>query len=156
MAKIVLALNHTHEEEWRVQRLQTKMWDLIILFDRFRRKGNAYNEKKDDSAVFPIGSIIRYVHLHYREPLLLSDLAKQFSISPSYLSEQFKRYLGLNFVPFLHEVRIRHACSLIVSTDMTMLDIALEVGYGSFRTFLRIFRELKKMTPTEYRNFRRG
>jgi transcriptional regulator GlxA family with amidase domain len=37
-----------------------------------------------------------------------------------------------------------------------MLDIALEVGYGSFRTFLRIFRELKKMTPTEYRNFRRG
>jgi AraC-like DNA-binding protein len=63
----------------------------------------------------------------------------------------FKKRIGQNFVDYLHHVRIRHACVLLKSTKMTVSEIAIEVGYGSFSTFSRVFREMKKVTPTDFR-----
>jgi len=93
---------------------------------------------------------------HYHEEITLSSVAGHFHISPSHLSELFKKHLGENFVHFLHELRVRHACRLLLSTDMTVSDIALEAGFGSYNTFSRVFRESQGVTPTEYRQCQPG
>ncbi|PYI55639.1 helix-turn-helix transcriptional regulator [Paenibacillus flagellatus] len=72
-------------------------------------------------------------------------------MSPRIATSKFKRHTSLIFVQFLHEVRIRHACSLLVCTDMSVFDIAIEVGFGSYPSFLRIFLELNGVAPGEYR-----
>lgn len=136
---------------WRNDLLQLKLLEILIRFDRLRRQALPENKEYDITSTPTIWAVIHYIHTHFRDPLSLTSLSEAFSISKSYLSAEFKRHTGLNFVAFLHEVRIRHACSLLVTSDMSGIDIAIEVGFSNFKTFSRIFRELKGVSPRAYR-----
>jgi AraC-like DNA-binding protein len=98
-----------------------------------------------------IWKVLAYIHAHYREPLSLGDIARIYGLSVPYLSSEIKRRAGVTFTRLLQDIRMRHACSLILSTDMSHLDVALEVGFNSFKTFSRLFRERMGMTPSDYR-----
>lgn len=150
------------DERYRQTLLKAKLKEILIRFDR-RRFGHAGQEEeaamivkspsRSSQAVWPI---IHYIHRNYQEDLALSDLASRFSMSVSRISEVIKQTTGQTFVHFLHDLRLRHACSLLVSTDMSVTEIALEVGYGSYKTFSRIFRESKGIVPKEYRKVEHG
>ncbi|MBP1965947.1 AraC family transcriptional regulator [Paenibacillus aceris] len=144
-------------ERYRQTLLKGKLKEILIRFDRYRWKQTLPLEEveipplpgtKSNHAVWPI---IHYIHRNYQEELALSDLASQFSMSASRISEVIKQTTGQTFVHFLHDLRLRHACSLLVSTDMSVTEIAHEVGYGSYKTFSRIFRESKGIVPKDYR-----
>lgn len=146
------------QEPWRRSMLQVKLKEILIGFDRYRRKTAptltvANPASKTNASVWPI---IHYIHSHYQDDLALSDLAVRFSLSVSRISEVIKQTTGQTFVHFLHDLRLRHACSLLVSTDMSVAEIALEVGYGSYKTFSRIFRESKGVVPKDFRKMKLG
>lgn len=140
------------DDLWRDDLLRIKLSEVLIRFDRLRRRGvSEQNEAKGTAQAKSVWSAVRYIQAHYQEPLTLSGVADAFDLNSSYLSAEFKRQTGLNFIRLLHEVRIRHSCSLLACTDMSVYEIAIEVGFGSYPSFLRIFRELKEITPSEYR-----
>lgn len=95
--------------------------------------------------------IIQYIHLHYRDKITLEDLSRRFKVNVPYFSKLFKKHCGQNFLEYLHELRIQRSLSLLVSTEMAIYEIATEVGFDSFRTFSRVFKEYKGLTPSEYR-----
>jgi AraC-like DNA-binding protein len=100
----------------------------------------------------PIWQIIRYIHEHYLESVTLSVLSEQFHLHPTYISELFSEYYGVHFLEFLQELRIRHACSLLLSSDMPLSEIAMESGFDAYSTFNRTFRKLKGISPRVYRS----
>jgi transcriptional regulator GlxA family with amidase domain len=57
----------------------------------------------------------------------------------------------MGFVEYVHRLRIERAASMLLNTDMTVHDIAFDVGFDNSRTFSRVFREVKGKTATEYR-----
>ncbi|MGM7724241.1 AraC family transcriptional regulator [Metabacillus sp. Hm71] len=137
--------------------IKAKLTEVLILFERNRKGKQIHSISNNHSAKKGIiWDIIQYIHLHYQEDITLSKLAKQFHVSVPYLSELFKEHVGLNFVHFLHEIRIRHACSLLTSTTIPVTEIALEVGYQSFQTFSRVFKEQKKISPSAFRKINNG
>ncbi|WP_284645264.1 AraC family transcriptional regulator [Paenibacillus silviterrae] len=143
-------------ELWRNSYLQVKLKELLIRFDRYRRKNGATPNGKPASgqsagAAWPI---IHYINCNYQENLTLGGIAKNFSLSISRVSEIIKKATGQSYVHFLQDLRIRHACSLLVSTEMSVSEIALEVGYGSYNTFSRIFRDIKGVSPSKYRKMK--
>ncbi|MNZ88394.1 HTH-type transcriptional regulator YesS [compost metagenome] len=147
---------YTGQEPWRKTMLQARLKEILVCFDRYRRKHSsqpiiASAGSKTNASVWPI---IHYIHRHYQDDLALSDLASRFSLSISRISEVIKQTTGQTFVHFLHDLRLRHACGLLVSTDMSVSEIALEVGYGSYKTFSRIFRESKGIVPKDYRKMK--
>lgn len=157
----------------RVALLKAKLVETLIRFDRHRREqmrrsaepdmaagrtarhagGASRTARRRERSVWPI---IHYIHLHYQEDLTLSELAARFSMSVSRISEVIKETTGQNFVQFLHDLRIRHASGLLVSTEMSMTEIAHEIGYGSYKTFARIFKERKGVVPSAYRKQRKA
>jgi AraC-like DNA-binding protein len=145
------------DASWKQALLGAYLIEALALFDRSRRNScklelsGAGSGEGEGSASERIWQVIHYVHTHYKEDLSLADIAGRFHFSMSHLSELFKKYVGQGFVLFLHEVRIRHALGLLRSTEMSMSEIAYEVGFGSYKTFSRVFRELKGMTPMEFR-----
>ncbi|CAM4192348.1 AraC family transcriptional regulator [Paenibacillus alkaliterrae] len=144
------------QEPWRRTMLQIRLKEILACFDRYRRKAAPALPvtpavTKANASVWPI---IHHIHRHYQDDLALSDLASRFSLSVSRISEVIKQTTGQTFVHFLHDLRLRHACSLLVSTDMSVAEIALEVGYGSYKTFSRIFRETKGIVPKDYRKLK--
>ncbi|SHN35007.1 AraC family transcriptional regulator [Gracilibacillus kekensis] len=140
------------EKPWKEIMIKLKLLEILVIFERTRQHSVSVFDRNEGAVKKnTIWPIVHYVHTHYQENITLTEIARQFFVSAPYLSELFKQQIGQNFIAFLHEVRIRHACSLLNSTDLSIANIAMEVGYSSFKTFSRVFREFKKMTPTEYR-----
>ncbi len=93
----------------------------------------------------------RYFLAHLDRPLSLAEVAAVANLSPAGFSRFFRRMTGRTFVGWGHEVRVGHACRLLVQTDRSVLDIAIDSGFGNLSNFNRVFRRLRGRTPREFR-----
>ncbi|MCU6712543.1 helix-turn-helix domain-containing protein [Paenibacillus sp. J5C_2022] len=99
-----------------------------------------------------IRSIRHYLKEEYSNPLLsLDHLGEVYGLSPKYLSKLFKEETGQKFVDFLIDIRMKEAERLLLETDMTVQEAAEGVGYTSAISFSRVFKKLKGLTPSEFR-----
>ena len=98
-----------------------------------------------------INASVTYINNHYRENLTLEDVAGFSGFSRYYFSRSFKRQTGYSFKDYLCQKRLQVAMDLLIRTNRSMRDVAVESGFGSVATFNRVFRESKGCTPTQYR-----
>jgi AraC family cel operon transcriptional repressor len=71
---------------------------------------------------------------------------------PEHVSRSFRKYLGATPTAWINSARIRHACRLLETTRLTILEIALECGFESPSRFHRLFRSATESTPLRFRN----
>ncbi|WP_158289635.1 AraC family transcriptional regulator [Paenibacillus flagellatus] len=95
--------------------------------------------------------LLHYVHLNYHEQLSLTGLAERFHWNATYISRLFKRHVGQTFIHYLYALRVQRAASLLATTDMEVVDIAVEVGFDHVKALRRAFLKLTGKTPTQYR-----
>jgi two-component system response regulator YesN len=69
----------------------------------------------------------------------------------SLFSYVFKQYTGHNFVNYLKNIRITEAKKLLETTDMFVTEIGKAVGYDNDKHFMKIFKIICGVSPTEYR-----
>ena len=97
-------------------------------------------------------AVISRIQNSYADPALsVRNLAANVYLTPTYLSTLFKQQLGITISEYLTDVRIRHAKSLIRSTQYPLSQFARLVGYDDANYFTRIFKKTTGITPTEYR-----
>ncbi|MBO5219869.1 MAG: AraC family transcriptional regulator [Clostridia bacterium] len=102
-----------------------------------------------DANIF--SDVMHYLADHYRDPVTLSSTAAAIGYSAGYLSHVIKKTCGMNFSAVLGSLRIEYAMYLIRSNYTgTMLELALECGFGTERSFHRMFRRVTGSTPGEY------
>ena len=102
--------------------------------------------------VFPCMSEVKaYIQTHLAEKLTIGFLCKQFSVSPTFLKEGFRRAYGMPIHSFLIQQRLQHARKLIRTTGMPIQKIAQSVGYESASQFNAAFRRHFGITPGQYR-----
>lgn len=94
--------------------------------------------------------VLIYLQNNYQQPIRMEHLARHFGYSKSRFSRLFHDHLGCSMIEYLSNVRCRQAALLLLESDMTMLDIALAVGFECLRTFYRAFKNCYQMTPTQY------
>ncbi|MBE6583963.1 MAG: helix-turn-helix domain-containing protein [Ruminococcaceae bacterium] len=92
-----------------------------------------------------------YMLKNFRFDISLISAAEQISVTPKYLGSLFKESVGVTFHEYLNNLRLKYACSLLWSTDMTAKEIAFSAGYNSVEHFMYTFKKRFFMTPTEYR-----
>ena len=63
----------------------------------------------------------------------------------------FKKETGQTFINYLHNYKIEKSKNLLENTNMTLLDISLEVGFNNQSYYSTIFKKYTNMTPLEYR-----
>lgn len=99
-----------------------------------------------------IDKAILYIQAHYmRSDLSLNLLANEFHLSVSHLSKLFKEQEECNFIDYLMDIRMTKAKEALSHTDEKVRDIAERVGYTNANSFVRIFKKMTGLTPTEYR-----
>jgi AraC-like DNA-binding protein len=99
-------------------------------------------------------SVERAAKLISNEPagLQLEELARQAGLSASRLSRLFKQQTGISMVEFRNRQRITRFQELYgTGNRRTMLDAALEAGFGSYPQFHRVFRQIVGCSPNDYR-----
>lgn len=95
--------------------------------------------------------MVKYIEEHYTEGLTVSELARQFYVTPSYFAHFFKRRSGKSVIQYLNEVRVIKARLLLEQEDTPVSEVALRVGFDDINYFSRKFKQKTGKTPTEYR-----
>lgn len=109
------------------------------------------NAKRQDISNYIILKVIQYIREHYKEKIVLEQVAEQMGVTPEYLSTLFNREMKENFSVFLKKFRISHAKRLLAGTQMKIYEVAQEVGYSDAKYFTRVFKEEEGISPGDYR-----
>jgi signal transduction histidine kinase/CheY-like chemotaxis protein len=96
------------------------------------------------------------IHTRYTEPLSREDIARHIGISADYLTDCFRQELGITPMIYLRRYRIRQARELLETSDLSIMQVALEVGFTESAHFTRTFQREVGMTPRAYRMEKRG
>jgi len=85
------------------------------------------------------------------ETLSAGEIAAHAGFSDDYFNRIFSAYTGYRVMEYARFYRLRRAAFALRTSDRDVLDIALDMGYGTHESFIRAFRKQYAMTPTEYR-----
>ena len=99
-----------------------------------------------------LSHVLRQVHSPEYIACQASDIYRLAGYSPPVVIRYFRQYTGETVVSYLTHTKMDSAKRLLSSTDLTVLDIAGRLGYGSVSHFNKIFRAAAGMSPREYRH----
>ena len=105
-----------------------------------------------EPAPLPIQQAISYLNERFSEKITLEKMAKDLSFSANYIGKLFKSQMKCSFNEYVNTLRLKHACSLLNSSNMSIKEIADASGYSSIEYFMYSFKKKMMMTPGEYRN----
>ncbi len=103
---------------------------------------------EDDHIVIKVQ---KYINNNLSEKLGTSQIAKVFFFNPSYLSQLFKKHTKITLTKYIEKQRIEKACALLENFDLSITEIANEVGYTDANYFSKVFNKQMKKTPSEYK-----
>ena len=95
--------------------------------------------------------VLDYIDANLFEPLTLSELAAAACLSPFHFSRLFKQATGLSPQRYVTDRRVEAAKIALASEHSSLIDIALDHGFGSLDNFIRVFRKNTGETPARYR-----
>ena len=102
-----------------------------------------------------INTVFQYVQKEFSDDISLKKAAALIHLSESAFCKFFKRASGKTFSDYTHEIRIAHACHLLIETDQSISSIAFAAGFESLTYFNRIFLKKKLLRPGAYRKLYR-
>ena len=92
-----------------------------------------------------------YIDENYPDPgLNVNSVSEYFGKQPSFVSRYFKEMSGTNLTQYIHKIRLQYVKEKLLRGDR-LEDIALSCGFGSQRSFLRIFKQYEGVTPSQYK-----
>lgn len=103
----------------------------------------------------PLLSAITYLYDNMTEPIDANIMTRDLYTTKNILRSQFKEKLNASYKDILLQFRVRYAESLLATTNLPILDIAIESGFGSDRTMTRVFFNINGLSPGEFRKRQR-
>jgi AraC family transcriptional regulator len=118
-----------------------------------RTRGTARAESPvlNPSLVERLEAVRDHLHRHLAEPVTLADLAALVALSQSYLVRAFKAHVGVPPHRYLVELRLERARELLVSSSLSITQIAHRVGFASASHFITRFQAASGITPFRFR-----
>lgn len=99
-----------------------------------------------------IHAIFSYINDHYKEPISVPELSRQFGISASYMTREFTAYTGRSVYDYVLYRRILCAKEMICA-GRPFTEIAFECGFNDYSCFLRAFQKLTGQSPSAYKKY---
>ena len=119
---------------------------LIVAVNKIEEIGSA--ETCKDARMI---EIMNYIQANYID-ITLDDIAEHFFLSKPYISKYIKEKSGMTFGELVKKIRMKKAKALLKSSNMTVENISLSVGYQNVEHFNRLFKKAYNMTPMQFRN----
>jgi len=99
--------------------------------------------------------ITAFMLAHLDKPLTLTQVGNQFGMSSRTLMRLFRQEMDTTFQAYLRVARIIKALELLSTTDMTITEVSLQVGYQSMSSFSATFKAFVGQSPTQFRQHHR-
>ena len=131
-----------------------KLLEMIVLIRRsseneFPSFGVSGSKQKEYLEKFM--DICSYINDHCTEELSLDDAAARAGFSKYHFSRLFRQFANVSFYRYLNQKRIENAERLLINPDISVTEVSLSSGFTSLSSFIRMFKQIKGCTPSEYR-----
>ncbi|MDJ0694515.1 AraC family transcriptional regulator [Mastigocoleus sp. MO_188.B34] len=164
MIKIVFSNEHTKTKNLVVKCLKKAGFEVINAKNdsiRIQLANNkifstaASKESNSSESIFPSNSrlkeVFEFIELNYDQPISLKKVAQAVGYSSAYLTDLVKRLTGKTVNNWIIERRIVEAKRLLLETNYSVKQIALDVGYQNINHFYEQFHDYYKKTPNAWR-----
>ena len=141
-----LIYEYEQKEAGHLEYIRSLLAQILIITMRKISKGE--DERKQSSIIKEITDSVRK---NYTKDLKLSDYAKENNYSLSHISKKFTEEMSMGFTDYLQSIRVENACRLLENTDLTVGDVAEQVGYGDVRFFRKVFKKTIGVTPKTFK-----
>lgn len=142
-----LTMAHAHRDWTEAADYLTEVSGAI--FDFLDENENSLSDRA-------IRRVVDYIDGHLKDELSLTTLAEIGGFNASYLSRLFKQLQKQTISEYILQKRMGLAMELLANTNEKIQDIAAKTGYLSAHSFTRVFRNEMKISPTEYREMKKG
>ena len=95
--------------------------------------------------------VIDYIQENYQRLLTIQELAGLLHLSEPYFMRFFKKHTGMTCVDYMNDYRMERAVELLQTTNLSIMEISMQVGMHNISYFNRLFKKKYQMTPKEYR-----
>lgn len=136
--------------------LMTKQLFQTLIIKLLRHKSTLANYhgislQSGDSA---LSEAMNYIASNFQNNISLTDIAGRLHLNPSYLSQKFKAVNGISFKEYINTIRINHAEKLLLETNKSITEIALECGYETSNYFGDVFKKTNGISPSQFRKIK--
>ncbi|TCT15669.1 AraC family transcriptional regulator [Natranaerovirga pectinivora] len=125
---------------------------LITLLRNLARDSDFIRKKREPNYSIYVRKALEYISTKYNEPLTVEEISDYLGISKCYFCSLFKKDTKKTFTQALNEIRIEKSKELLKDTDLSLLDIAIAVGFNNQNYYNMIFKKMNDITPYQYRN----
>lgn len=105
------------------------------------------NEKEGDR----MGKVMDYVMKNFASEVRINDVAQLLNMADNSFSRYFSQRTRKTFTSFVNEVRLNHACKLLIENRLSVAQVCFECGFNNLSNFNKHFKELYRQTPLAYR-----
>lgn len=98
-----------------------------------------------------IKKAVEYCIKNYESTITIDSICNELNINKSYFCKLFKTETGYTFTNFLNIFRVEKSKALLNNTDMSLLDIAISVGFNSQSYYSSVFKKITTKTPLQYK-----
>lgn len=98
-----------------------------------------------------VSDVVNYVNENYQSNIELTAICEELGYNHHYVGRCFKKQMGRTFTEYVHKIRIKKACFFLLSTTMSIAQVANSVGYQNITYFYRIFKEQTGTDPKSFR-----
>lgn len=154
LALLVKEIHSIYQEDSIASRalVMSKVYEILsILLSSFTIPTVEIKEIRSVKNLDQLGRINRFIEENHNQNLTLERVATTFNYNTSYFSRYYKQFMGITFIDYLKSVRLDKAYSLLRDTDLTILSISNECGFGNVKSFYLAFKEEYKLSPKQYR-----
>ncbi len=99
-----------------------------------------------------INKVFEFIMKNYTEEIYVQKIASKLNMSVASFSRYFKHHTGKTFSDYVTEIRIGHACRLLMENDHSISEISYKSGFDNLSNFYRHFRKITGIIPKEYRS----
>ena len=154
ISEILTSLTQTISESSHGYELfvKSQLYRIFWLFESL--EGRTLHAPPDHSQLTQIKKIkelLLFIHSNYASPLSLKGAADFCGYSVSYFTKFFKSFTGMTLVEYMNHYRLEKACELLLTTDLSVIEISENTGFENHSYFIRLFHRQYQMTPLKYR-----
>jgi YesN/AraC family two-component response regulator len=124
---------------------------LAYFMGEFSNLGEAVARERDLSQIESVEKALEQIYLHYREPLTVEGVADLVGYGKSNFCKIFKKTVGEGFHQALNRHRVACAEGLLKASRLSVAAVATEVGFADVKSFCRVFKAVKGISPGQYR-----
>jgi len=133
-----------------LKEMEARLWRLAL---QSSHVGAAAGRSEPQNAA---EKMAQFIVTHYQAPLTVDEVAVAVGLHPNYASTAFKRTFGMTIWEYTLQYRVTQAQRLLVTTDASVLDVAMQTGFGSLSSFYAAFQRFTGRTPKAVRQAVRG